>query len=260
VDSTGFRTAVVQFLLGKLSGDSTRAGRARVYLRGEPCSVAELKEIGVHEKLDKSAGFRFLRSLTQLVQRSGLAAGTTLLFDEARRTLSLMSSRAKNVACENLLTVINRCNSGEFPGTLFLYAVMPEFFTHFATTYAALQQRCGPGTRINLETLKGINELDLLTMIGGRITEVFRIAYDDAPADGDAISASLRCMAEQSLRQKMSGSGARRLMVTTWVRALQQFRETGVRALSAEDADRLIEGAEQQLQAAEVDSVASEGE
>ena len=78
------------------------------------------------------------------LQRSELAAGTAFLFDEGPPILSLMSSKAQKLACENLLTVINRCNSGDLPGTLFLYAVMPEFFTEFATAYPALQQRCGP--------------------------------------------------------------------------------------------------------------------
>lgn len=260
VESTGFRTSVVQFLLGKLNGDSDQASLAAVYLRGEPHAAKELKEIGLYEKLDKSSGFRFLRSLCQLLQRSELAAGTALLFDEARRSLSLMSSKAQKVACENLLTVINRCNSGDLPGTLFLYAVMPEFFTEFATAYPALQQRCGPGTRIDLEALQGIKEIDLLEMIGNKITEVFSIAYEDAPQDEKILSGNLSRIAEQALRQTMVGSGTRRLLVSSWVRALQQFREDGLQALSEDDAELLIQGAKQQLDASEADAVAAEGE
>ncbi len=260
VESTGFRTSVVQFLLGKLNGDSNQANLAAVYLRGEPHAAKELKEIGLYEKLDKSSGFRFLRSLCQILQRSELAAGTALLFDEARRSLSLMSSKAQKVACENLLTVINRCNSGELPGTLFLYAVMPEFFTEFATAYPALQQRCGPGTRIDLEALQGIKEIDLLEMIGNKITEVFRIAHEDAPDDEGILSQNLSCIAEQALRQTMVGSGTRRLLVSSWVRALQQFRENGLQSLSADDAEMLIQGAKQQLVASEAEAVAAEGE
>jgi len=260
VDSTGFRTAVVQFLSAKLTGDASKASRAAVFLRGEAYAASELKEIGIYEKLDKSMGFRFLRSLCQLIQRSGLASGTALLFDEARRSLSLMSSKAQKVACENLLTVINRCNNGELPGTLFLYAVMPEFFTEFVTAYPALQQRCGPGTRINLEVLQGIKELDLLGMIGEKITIMFRVAYEDAPAESEILSGNLRCVAERALRQTMVGSGTRRLMVITWVRALQQFRESGLTPMSGEDVERLMEGARQQLEAAEAETVSSEGE
>lgn len=260
VESTGFRTAVVQFLLGKLKGHSDQANLAAVYLRGEPHAAKEFKELGLYEKLDKSSGFRFLRSLCQILQRAELAAGTALLFDEARRSLSLMSSKAQKVACENLLTVINRCNSGELPGTLFLYAVMPEFFTEFATAYPALQQRCGPSTRIDLEALQGIKEIDLLEMIGNKITEIFSIAYEDAPQDDKILSANLSCIAEQALRHTMVGSGTRRLLVSSWVRALQQFREDGLQAMSADDAEMLIQGAKQQLDASEAEAVAAEGE
>lgn len=105
VESTGFRIAAVQYLLAKLNGNAPKAELAAVYLRGEPHSGQDLKEIGVFEKLDKANGFRFLRSMCQLLQRAELAAGTALLFDEARRSLSLMSSRAQTIACENLLTV-----------------------------------------------------------------------------------------------------------------------------------------------------------
>ncbi|MCA9087256.1 MAG: DUF2791 family P-loop domain-containing protein [Planctomycetaceae bacterium] len=260
VESTGFRTSVVQFLLGKLKGDSEQANLAAVFLRGEPHAATDLREIGLFEKLDKSSGFRFLRSLCQLLQRSELATGTALLFDEARRSLSLMSSRAQKVACENLLTVINRCNSGELPGTLFLYAVMPEFFAEFATAYPALQQRCGPSTRINLEALQGIKEIDLLEMIGLKITEVFGVAYEDAPNDGKILSDNLKCISEQALRQTMVGSGTRRLLVSSWVRALQNFREHGVRSMTPDDAEMLIQGVRQQLDAFGADSVAGEGE
>jgi len=260
VESTGFRIAVVQYLLARLNGDSHKAQVAAAYLRGEPYESKQLREIDLYEKLDKSTGFRFLRSLCQMIQRSEFAAGTVLLFDEARRSLSLMSSKAQKVACENLLTIINRCNSGELPGTLFLYAVMPEFFTEFATAYPALQQRCGPSTRINLESLQGIKELDLLQMIGNKITEVFRIAYEDAPADGEQLKANLRCFAEQALRQTMVGSGTRRLMVSSWVRALQGFRETGLRPLSKDDAQAVMDGVKEQLEATDSKAVVAEGE
>ena len=260
VESSGFRTAVVQYLQAKLNGDSQKAHVAAVYLRGEPYDTKELKAIDLYEKLDRASGFRFLRSLCQLIQRSELGAGTVLLFDEARRSLSLMSSKAQKIACENLLTIINRCNSGELPGTLFLYAVMPEFFTEFATAYPALQQRCGPATRINLESLQGLKELDLLQMIGQKITEVFCTAFEDAPSDDALLKTNLRCVAEQALRQTMVGSGTRRLLVSSWVRALQQFRESGLRAISSEEAQKITEGVKQQLEASDAESVGSEGE
>lgn len=260
VESSGFRSAVVQYLLAKLRGDSHKAQVIAFYLRGEPYDSKELKELDLYEKIDKASGFRFLRSLCQLIQRSELAAGTVLLFDEARRSLSLMSSKGQKVACENLLTIINRCNSGELPGTMFLYAVMPEFFTEFATAYPALQQRCGPATRINLESLQGLKELDLLQLIGEKITEIFQAAFADASQDTAVLKENLKCVAEQALRQTMVGSGTRRLLVSSWVRALQQFREDGIRNLTAEDAQGILEGVRQQLEAVDADSVEEEGE
>lgn len=260
VESSGFRSAVVQYLLAKLRGDSNKAQVIAFYLRGEPYDSKELKELDLYEKLDKASGFRFLRSLCQLIQRSELAAGTVLLFDEARRSLSLMSSKGQKVACENLLTIINRCNSGELPGTMFLYAVMPEFFTEFATAYPALQQRCGPATRINLESLQGLKELELLQMIGEKITEIFQAAFDDAPQDNAVLKDNLKCVSEQALRQTMVGSGTRRLLVSSWVRALQQFRENGIRNLTVDDAQRILEGVKQQLETVDGESVESEGE
>ena len=54
-----------------------------------------------------------------------------------------------------------------------------------------------------------------------KITEVFPIAFEDAPAENDILSTNLTCVAERALRQTMVGSGTRRLMVSTWVRSLQ---------------------------------------
>lgn len=259
VESTSFARAASQHLLGRLGGDDEKSRIAALYLRGEPLPAAELKSIGIYEKLDKASGFRLLRSMCQLLQRSGLAAGTVLLFDEARRSLSLMSTKAQKVACENLLTVINKCNSGDLPGTLFLYAVMPEFFTDFATAYPALQQRCGPATRINLNSLKDLKELDLLVQIGKRILQVFRTAYDDAPGDEKLIGNNLKVVAEQVLKQTM-GTGTRRLLVKAWVQVLQEARENGLRPLSPEQLEQLMEGARQEIEAADAETLVAKGE
>lgn len=259
VESTSFRTAATQLLLSKLEGDEDKSRIAATYLRGEPVPAAELKQIGAHEKLDKSNGFRMLRSMCQLLQRSGLAVGTVLFFDEARRTLSLMSAKSQKLACENLLSVINRCNNGELPGTMFLYAVMPEFFTNFATHYPALQQRCGPNTRIRLNTLANMNESELLTNIGQRITGIFAVAYPDAVLDADLLTADLRLMVQQALRQ-LSGTGTRRLLVKGWVQVLRDVREGRAEKLTPDRMERLLAGASDELSGMETAAVNAEGE
>ena len=208
VESTAFVTAAAELLLAKLQGDEQKARLAAIYLRGEQPPIADLRKIGVYEQLNDSNGFRLLRSLCQLLQRSGLAKGTVLFFDEARRVLSLMSSKAQKVACENLLSVINRCNLGELPGTMFLYGVMPEFFTNFATHYPALQTRCGPATRVKLEALANIKEPDLLTQIGQRITAIFRVAHADFPEKVDFLDEDIKFTVKEALRQ-LGGTGTR---------------------------------------------------
>lgn len=259
VESTALVTAATVYLTAKLKGEPEREEIAKLYLRGEAIPLPELKKIGVFEKLDKSSAFRLLRSVTQLLQRSGLAAGTILLFDEARRTLSLMSTKSQKHACENLLSVINHCNNGDFPGTLFLYAVMPEFFTNFVTAYPALQQRCGPATRVNLNVVQGIKELDLLREIAKKVLAIHCAAYFWTPPDGIPVDAQLDQVAKAALRQAM-GTGSRRLLVKTTVQLLDQFRDSGVFAVSESEAMSLATGAVEELKAMEAASVDSEGE
>jgi hypothetical protein len=137
---------------------------------------------------------------------------------------------------------------------------MPEFFTEFATAYPALQQRCGPATRINLETLQGVQERELLRRIGDRITDMFRTAYEDAPDDSPVLKQNLQLVAEETVKHTMAGTGTRRLMVKTWVRALQQFRQQQVTPLTADDAQKLMDSARQELDASDKEAVASAGE
>lgn len=259
VDSSALATAAAVYLTAKLKGEPEREEIAKLYLRGEAVPQAELKKIGVFEKQDKASGFRLLRSVTQLLQRSGLATGTVLLFDEARRTLSLMSTKSQKHACENLLSVINHCNNGDFPGTMFLYAVMPEFFTNFVTQYPALQQRCSPATRVNLNVMQGITELDLLRQIAKKVLAIHCEAYSWSPADGVSVDAQLDQVAKASLRHAM-GTGSRRLLVKTTVQLLDKFRDSGVFDLSESDALTLASGAVEEMKAMETAAVDSEGE
>jgi hypothetical protein len=170
-----------------------------------------------------------------------------------------MSARSQLHACENLLSVINHCNNGDFPGTMFLYAVMPEFFTNFVTAYPALQQRCGPATRVNLNVVQGMTELDLLREIAKKVLTIHCAAYAWTPPDGISVDAQLDQVAKASLRHAM-GTGSRRLLVKTTVQLLDQFRDSGVFALSESDALTLASGAVEELKAMEAAAVDSEGE
>jgi hypothetical protein len=258
-ESTAFATAAAELLLAKLHGDEEEARLVAIYLRGEQPPAADLRKIGVYEQLNPSNGFRMLRSLCQLLQRSGLAAGTVLLFDEARQVLSLMSTKGQKVACENLQSVINRCNSGELPGTMFLYGVMPEFFTNFATSFPALQQRCGPATRIKLEALANIKEDDLLTEIGQHITDIFRVAYPDFPEKVDFLNEDLKLTANEALR-RFGGTQTRRLLVKGWVQVLRSVRDGRTAGLTRAGVEKLLAGVSEELKGMEAATVEAEGE
>jgi hypothetical protein len=258
VESSSIPTAAACLIRSVLSGDEKQEALARAFLRGDVIPSAELREIGVHEKLDKSSGFRLLRTVCQFLQRSGLAKGVILLFDEARRSLSLMANRAQKTACENLLSIINKCNSGDLPGTLFLYAVMPEFFTDFATNYPALQQRCSPKTRVPLNSLS-TNEHDLLVEIGEKIACLFCHGFN-TKFDDRTLKRNLAQLASASIRAAM-GSGTRRQMVQATVGMLSQAkRDEGLTEFSSDQADACIEGVVKERTEARKQEVDDEGE
>jgi hypothetical protein len=158
-----------------------------------------------------------------------------------------------------LLSVINRCNQGELPGTVFLYAVMPEFFTNFAVQYPALLQRCGHSTRIPLNTIEGVKESDLLLRIGRRIAEIFNAAYTFEIEDSDARDRSLTQLATAAIQQTM-GTGTRRLFVKSCVQMFSNARENGFAELDAAAVERILAGVSDELRGADATETANAGE
>jgi hypothetical protein len=242
--------AAAKFLRAVIVGDAETEDVLRAFLRGDDVPPARLNKLDIFTRVDKSHALDALKTITQLLQRSELATGTILLFDEARRTLSLMSTRGRKEACENLLTIINSCNEAAFPGTMFLYAVMPEFFTDFATAYPALQQRCGDATRIKINRFEGLPELEVLAAIAEKIRHVYFTAYDLAsPGDGQqaALANAFSQLAQAALRDSM-GAGTRRLLVRTAVAYLDRFRDDGELAdMSAATADNMARQCSEEL-------------
>lgn len=256
-DSLAYRELWVRHLNAKIKGDEDTMRITSACLRGESVPNADLVKIGVYEKLDKSNGFRWLRSMCQLIQRAEMAQGTALLFDEARRSLSLMSVRAQKIACENLLSLINYCSRGQYPGTIFLYAVMPTFFTDFADNYPALQQRCGPNMRIDIREL-GIREQDLLKKIGERITELFQAAEGSKALDRELLKKNLKVTADAAYKHSM-GTGTRRLFTKVWISVLKDSKNGGPE-LDATNIENYIHAAKDSVVDSEKSTVESEGE
>ncbi len=157
------------------------------------------------------------------------------------------------------VSVINHCNNGSFPGTMFLYAVMPEFFTDFATQYVPLQQRCGASTRIRLNSLHGLTESELLRQIGQKVVEIYSVAYDFMPEDPAVVDGNLKVLAATCIQRSME-TGARRAMVKICVQMLNEARENGLTALTAQTAERLMEGVREDVREQDAKQVDTEGE
>jgi hypothetical protein len=108
--------------------------------------------------------------------------------------------------------------------------------------------------------LQGIKEVDLLVGIGERITKLFEHAHGRPAGNDEALGDNLRQLAGLALRRTMGGDGTRRLLVRTWTQALRLGHEHGFRALSTDEIERLLDGTADDLAAAEVAAVATEGE
>ena len=123
----------------------------------------------------------------------------------------------------------------------------------------SLQQRCGPATRINLNSLEGHSEQQLLIEIARKVTIVYDVAYETSMLDKSFIERNLATVAEAALRETM-GTGTRRLLVKSWVEHLDGIRDEIVQELSDDDGTLLIAGAVDALQYLEVAAVESSGE
>lgn len=182
-DSHSYRVAVARYMLALLDEELEAEDLLSAFLRGEPVAAGDLRAYGVREELRRESGFRFLRSLVQVLQALG-APGLMLAFDELDRNLSFSPKRRRSIV-DNLRQLIDLCGREALAGLLCLYAVPPEFLTRVVPEYVALQQRLeSPSTLserspqavvIDLERLD-FPQAELLRQIGERILEVFEVA------------------------------------------------------------------------------------
>ena len=188
--------------------------------------------------------FGCCRSLCQTVRALNYT-GLVLLFDEVDRMLS-MSGRAEQNATDNLREVIDRCRE-DLPGTLFMYAVPPDFVRNVIPKYQALDQRIRSpymfsrsnpfSPQINLDTLD-ISNADLLIQIGRRLLPIFEVAYGTV-LDTDIQDANIATIAQASYRLRFDPSH-RRLFIKTLIAEWYHQLETGEVRLSGDDVSLLV--------------------
>ncbi|NCF67096.1 MAG: hypothetical protein GWP61_14065 [Chloroflexi bacterium] len=187
VDSPAYQTAVLAYFDCLIRQQEERVDSLTRWLMGEDTSPADtkiLREVGVTGKINRPNAFRMLRSLCQII-RALSYSGLILLFDEVDRMASV-GGKAEKLATDTLREVIDRTRE-DLPGTMFVYAVPPQFINDIVPKYPALQQRVrAPGrfSRVNhfspiisIDTLD-LDEDDLMMAIGDKLIPVYEVAFD----------------------------------------------------------------------------------
>jgi len=257
-ESHSFREAIVGFGLAHLEGDRARARTFEAWLLGESVPVAQMRELGVYEQLDRANGFAMLRCLTQMMVGLGFA-GTALLFDEVDRNLSVSAKRSQAIG-DNLRQVIDLCGRHQLPQTLLMYAVPPEFMRNVVPDYPALYQRLKSpvplsvrspqAVLIDLERLD-LEPAELLSAIAGKITHAFQVAR------GVELGATVQRQNAEHLARAAAEAyfevNHRRLFVKTWVDFLHTQLVDGEIVLTPESASQLIEAGHTDIATAPAD-------
>ncbi len=187
VDSPAYLTAVLAYFDSFIRQQEERLNSLSRWLLGEDTSPADtkiLREVGVTGKINRPNAFRMLRSLCQVI-RALSYSGLILLFDEVDRMASV-GGKAEKLATDTLREVIDRTRE-DLPGTMFVYAVPPQFINDIVPKYPALQQRVrAPGrfSRVNhFSPIISIDQLDmdeddLMMAIGEKLIPIYEAAFD----------------------------------------------------------------------------------
>jgi hypothetical protein len=187
VDSPAYQTAVIAYFDSLIRQQEERVDSLNRWLMGEDTSPTDtkiLREVGVTGKINRPNAFRMLRSLCQVI-RALSYSGLVLLFDEVDRMASV-GGKAEKLATDTLREVIDRSRE-DLPGTMFVYAVPPQFINDIVPKYPALQQRVrAPGRFsrvnhfspiINIDTLD-LDEDDLMMAIGDKLIPIYEAAFN----------------------------------------------------------------------------------
>ncbi|MBI4816703.1 MAG: DUF2791 family P-loop domain-containing protein [Deltaproteobacteria bacterium] len=260
VDCHALRRAAVQYMISILDKKHEVRELLGSFLRGEDVRAEEVRALGIRETLDVSSGFRFLRSLVQLVRALDVP-GVVLMFDEMDRVMSLPRGRVRAIG-DNLRQMIDHCGQATLPALLWVYAVPPEFMTNVVPQYPALEQRLkGASVLSFVNPLAPIIDLDrlalapaaILEQIGGRLLELHTEVHGPF-LDLELQRRNLQGLARE-LGERQLEAGTRRTFVKAAVQMLSEQHRGGERSLdqaqirastkaASAEADPALEGEE----------------
>jgi len=186
IESNSFKHAVKKYFQFSIDNDETSKSLLVAWLKGEAPTTKLLKEYLIFERLNKSSGFLFIRSLCQFIRDIGYN-GLLIFFDEGERMSSISGSKQKKIALDNLRQIVDEAGNSRLPGVLFLYAVTPRVEVVEITEYPALKDRLRASRNLShinpLSVRIDIEQLDLSTgllleEIAVKLVQIYEIAYD----------------------------------------------------------------------------------
>ena len=249
IDSQSYKNAIIGYFEALIRDQGDRLESLTRWLSGAsttPSDTKVLREISVTGKVSKTNAFRMLRSLAQTI-RALSYSGLVLLFDEVDRMASI-GGKAEKIATDNLREVIDRCRD-ELPGSMFIYAVPPQFIHDIVPRYPALQQRVrAPGRfsranhfspQISLDHLD-LDENNLMVAIGEKLIPIYETAFKTA-FDNQTQYANAAILANVA-RDVFLDISHRRIFVKAFVTELARQHAGEEHVLAEEEAIAIIRG------------------
>lgn len=247
LESTSFTNAIKHGFEALMKGDEEKFVRVLQWLKGEGYDRNFHPKWGIVERIDKSTAFRMLRSLAQWIELTGYS-GLILLFDEAERALSLVSSRTRRQALDNLRQIVDECGNSRIPATMMFYAIPDEnqLLEGREEVYEALKQRLRgaltelnpSGVKIDLENLQ-LEPCEFLMKVGQKLTGIYETLYEiELPVD--LVDETSLNVAEAAYQERYADIGYRRLFVKGFIAALGILRSNPHRGIDRKTAESLI--------------------
>ena len=235
-------------VLAQAMGDKVTFDEALVYLTSGKVSPS-LRKQGVLDKIDKTNGSLALRSLVAWIRDIGYA-GFVFILDEGDRSLSIVSSKDKIGASNNLVQLVNETATEQaWPGTVLLYSIpgWSEFNQAFGRNDALIQRAkptgfpmVPPATRIVLDDRYQTDEKrkQFCIALAQRLSVLYQLAYPDSTIPASRLEDAAELVADVVVENAIVAS-FRRLFVQSFLAALYHLEDSD---LTASDAELLVTG------------------
>jgi len=203
----GLKVALRHAVTALLADDLETFEETLVYLTSGKIPQP-LRRYGILQPIDTSTGSLALRTLAALIRKLGFA-GFVLMLDEGDRSLSIVSSKDRRAASNNLVQLINEtASAGAWPSTVLLYSIpsWAEFQDAFQTNQALIQRTettgfplTPPATRIVLEDRLHSHaaKKEFCIEVADRLTRIYKVAYPDNQLNESVARETAETIADQ---------------------------------------------------------------